>query len=411
MLDIAALCLVAAAAFALLNARLAALPTTLGVMAAAFALSVALIVLAHFGQAEAIHAFVNGLVRSIDFSTVLMQGMLAYLLFAGAMHVDLGRLRAYAWQVAGLSVLGTIASTVLVGAALQWLLPLAGVPLPPALCWLFGALVSPTDPIAVMALLRRAGLPADLDLVISGESLFNDGVGIVLFLVLLGVQSQPVPPTATDVAVLFLREAGGGLALGLVLGLATWRLLRPVADRHDVAVLLTLAAVTGGYALADHLHVSGALAMVVAGLVVGNPGRAHAMTDATRHHVDVFWHLVDEVLNAVLFVLVGLEITVVRLDVPAVTAAGVALLVTLAARWLTAGLPVDLFPRAFRLPRGAGTVLTWGGLRGGISIAMALSVPAGPGHGTVLAMTYAVVAFSILVQGLTIGRVARRALG
>lgn len=403
MLDIAALCVVLAAAFAYLNLRLVALPTTIGVMGAAFVASLVLLALGHFGHAQALRAWEHALVQAIDFPQVLLQGMLSFLLFAGAMQVDLGALRRHRWPVAALALAGTAASTLVVGGGLWWLLPHLGVPLPLALCLLFGALISPTDPIAVLGILKSAGAPKEIELVIAGESLFNDGVGLVLFLLFAGMLAEGRTPQAAEAVHLLLREAGGGLALGVVAGLVAYRLLRAI-DQHEVEVLITLATVMGGYALADRLHVSGPLAMVTAGLVIGNTARWHGMSEHTRLHVDIFWHLVDEILNAVLFVLVGLEVAVIDLSAAQLVAAAAAIVVSLAARALTAGLPVRLARRWFGLPPRAGRLLTWGGLRGAISIALALNVPAVAGRDTVLTMTYGVVVFSILVQGLTIGR-------
>jgi CPA1 family monovalent cation:H+ antiporter len=248
-----------------------------------------------------------------------------------------------------------------------------------------------------------------LELVIAGESLFNDGVGVVIFSLLLGMLASGVGPTAGGALELLLHQAGGGLLFGLLLGYVTFRLLKSV-DNYQVEVLLTLAAVTGGYALASALHVSGPLAMVVAGLIIGNHGRALAMSDTTRRYLDMFWELIDEILNATLFVLIGMEVLLVVFSGNKLAAAGVAIAVTLSARLLTVGLPVGLLQRAFKLPRGSWKVLTWGGLRGGISVALALSLPAGPERNTVVALTYCVVVFSILVQGLSIGRVTRAAV-
>lgn len=290
-----------------------------------------------------------------------------------------------------------------------WLaLPWVGLHLPLIHCLPFGALISPTDPIAVMGILKTAGEPKNLELVIAGESLFNDGVGGVLYSLLLGMLASGSVPTAGAALGLLLHEAGGGLLVWL-LGYITFRLLRSV-DNYQVEVLLTLAAVTGGYALTSRLHVSGPLAMVVVGLIIGNGGRTLAMSDTTRHYIDLFWELIDEILNAVLFVLIGMEVLLVNFSVSIVVAAAVAMAVTLAARALTVGLPVSLLERAFKLPKGSGWVLTWGGLRGGISVALALSLPAGPERNIVLAMTYCIVVFSIIGQGLTIGRVVRTAV-
>ena len=409
MLEIAATCLVVTALLAYVNHRFVGLPTAIGVMVTALGLSLALLGLDVFGIVHGLRAYEESMLRSIDFSRTLMQGMLSLLLFAGALHVDLSGLRAYRWQVGALAVFGTLASTFVVGVVLWWVLPWLGLPLPLLHCLLFGALISPTDPIAVLGIVKSAGAPRNLELVITAESLFNDGVGVVIFSLLLEMASGDAMPTFGHGAALLLREAGGGLLFGLVLGYITFRLLRSI-DHYQVEVMLTLAAVMGGYALANRLKVSGPLAMVVVGVMIGNQGRALAMSDTTRHHLDQFWDLLDQMLNAVLFVLIGMQVVVVQFAHGVAVAALAAVLVTVFARWLTVGLPVGLCRGVFRLPTGAGEVLTWGGLRGGISVALALSLPVEIGRETLLAMTYCVVVFSILGQGLTIGRVVRRAV-
>ena len=409
MLEIGASCLVLTALLAYLNHRFIGLPITIGVMVSALLMSLGLVALDALGIASGLRQYEESLLRSIDFSAVLIQGMLSLLLFAGALHVDLTELKTYRWQVGVLAVVSTILSTAAVGYGTWIALPWVGLHLPLIYCLLFGALISPTDPIAVMGILKTAGAPKNLELVIAGESLFNDGVGVVIFSLLLGMLASGSAPTLDAGLGLLLREAGGGLLFGLVLGTITFWLLRSV-DNYQVEVLLTLAAVTGGYALASRWHVSGPLAMVVVGLIVGNGGRALAMSDTTRHYIDLFWELIDEILNAVLFVLIGMEVLLVSFSVNIFIAAMVAMAVTLAARALTVGLPVSVLKRAFKLPKGSGWVLTWGGLRGGISVALALSLPAGPERDTVLALTYCIVVFSILGQGLTIGQVVRKAV-
>jgi len=406
MLDIAATCLVVTALLAYLNYRFVRLPTTIGVMAIALVLSLVIVALDVAGVSHALRTYEESLLRSIDFSDVLMQGMLSLLLFAGALHVDLSELKALRWPVASLALIGTMVSTLIVGYGLWAALPWVGLELPFMYCLLFGALISPTDPIAVMGILKSAGAPKNLEHVIAGESLFNDGVGVVIFALLLGVLGSGSAPTTGSALALLAREAGGGIAFDLVLGYVTYRLLKSV-DEYQVEVLLTLAAVTGGYALASRLHISGPLAMVVSGLIIGNQGRALAMSDTTRHHLDMFWELLDEILNAVLFVLIGMEVLLISFSVPVLVAGAVAIVVTLLARCLSVGLPVAALGGLFGLPTGSWRVLTWGGLRGGISVALALSLPVGPHRDTVLALTYCVVVFSILVQGLTIGRVVR----
>lgn len=409
MLDLAALCLVVTALLAWVNQRFIRLPIAIGVMVMAMVLSLALVGLDALGLGAGLHDQARAWLGAIDFEKLLMQGMLSMLLFAGALHVDLGELRAMRWQVGVLAGVGTVASTLVVGLGAWWVLPWVGVTLPLLHCLLFGALISPTDPIAVMGILKTAGAPKRLELVLAGESLFNDGVGVVIFSLLLGLLAGGGLPSAGQAGLMLLHEAGGGLLFGALLGYACFRLLRSV-DNYQVEVLLTLATVIGGYALAPALHVSGPLAMVVAGLVVGNPGRAQAMSDTSRHHLDLFWELLDEILNAVLFVLIGLEMLLIPFSPRLLLACGLSIAVTLAARVLTVGLPVGLLPRVFKLPPGSWKVLVWGGLRGGISVALALSLPAGPQRETVLALTYGIVVASILGQGLTIGRVVRRAL-
>lgn len=410
MLNVATICLVITALLAYLNHRFFGLPTTIGVMAASLAFSLALIGLDAVGVAHGLRAYEESLLRSIDFSDVVMQGMLSLLLFAGALHVDLSALKAYRLPVGALAVVGTLLSTGVVGYGMWLALPLAGLDLPLMYCLLFGALISPTDPIAVIGILKSANAPKELELVIAGESLFNDGVGVVIFSLLLGMLASGLTPTAGKGFELLLHEAGGGLLFGFVLGYLTFRLLKSV-DNYHVEVLLTLAAVTGGYALASSLHVSGPLAMVVTGVMIGNHGRALAMSDTTRRYLDMFWELLDEILNAALFVLIGMEVLLVVFSLHELFAAAVAIGVTLLARLLTVGLPVAALQGAFRLPPGSWKVLTWGGLRGGISVALALSLPAGPERNIVVALTYSVVVFSILVQGLSIGYVTRKAVG
>ena len=412
MLDVAAALLVITALMAYLNQRLLHLPMTIGVMAIALILSLALVGLDASGVALGLHVREAEFLRGIDFSRLLMQGMLSLLLFAGALHVDVDALRAYRWQVALLSVVGTAISTLVIGFALFALLPWVGLPLPLLHCLLFGALISPTDPIAVIGMLKSAGAPRNLEVVIAGESLFNDGVGVVIFTLMLGLVVDGRMPSVSDAGMLLAREAGGGLMFGAVLGWATARLMRRVAQQQ-VEVLLTLAMVVGGYALADHLEISGPLAMVVAGLMVGHGLHGRPAVHGEARLLGLFWELIDEVLNAVLFVLVGMQVVLIHFPLAPGRAAVtglIAVAITLAARWLTVGLPVALARENSGLPPGAAAILTWGGLRGGISIALALSVPAGADRETLVALTYCVVAFSILVQGLSFGRLVRETL-
>ncbi|MFZ9239433.1 MAG: cation:proton antiporter [Burkholderiaceae bacterium] len=409
MLEISATCLVITSLLAYVNFRYIGLPITIGVMATSLGLSLLIVGLGFAGIDFGLQQQMEGMLKAIDFSNVLMQGMLSLLLFAGALHIDLSELKAYRWQVLGLAFFSTLLSTFIVGLAAYVALPLLGIQLPLIYCLLFGALISPTDPIAVMGILKSAGIPKNLELVIAGESLFNDGVGVVIFSILMGMLMMGKVPSFDEGLGLLTREAGGGLLYGLILGYITFRLLASV-DNYQVEVMLTLAAVMGGYLLASKLHVSGPLAMVVAGLVVGNHGREFAMSHTTRQYVDMFWEMIDDILNAVLFVLIGMEVLMVAFSFNLILAALVMVAVTLIARGLTVWLPVKIAPAYFNLPRGAGVVLTWGGLRGGISVALALSLPQGPERDVVLTLTYGIVVFSILMQGLTIGQVASRAV-
>jgi len=393
------------AVFAYLNYQYLKLPTPIGVMLAGLLFSLALVTLG--GSLE---SWVRNLLAAFPFEEVLMQGMLAFLLFAGALHVNLDDLRKSWLSILVLATLGVLVSTFIVGSGVYYLSSWLGYEIPYLYALLFGALISPTDPIAVLGLLKRAGVPKDLEVLISGESLFNDGVGVVVFAVILGLAAAHGHGGAGGVAALelFMREALGGLALGFAAGVVAFYMLRRTDD-YTVEVLITLALVSGGYALAARLHTSGPLAMVVAGLLIGNHGRALAMSERTREHLDTFWEMVDEILNALLFVLIGLEVLLIRLTPGFMEMAFLAIPLILLARFVSVGLPVAIMRSFRKFASYTVRLLTWGGLRGGISVALALSLPAGPERDAILAMTYGVVVFSVLAQGLTIGKVARYA--
>lgn len=408
MLNVVAIFLSITALLAYLNRRYVGLPPAIGVMAIALVLSL-LNMLADKLGFHTLSLLEQSLVEAVDFSELLMQGMLSLLLFAGAIHVNLKQLRAYRWQVASLAVIGTALSTVIIGVALWGISSLTGLQLPFIYCLIFGALISPTDPIAVLGILSSVGAPKNVELVMSGESLFNDGVSVVLFSLLLGMLAGTEVPTVSGAATLLLREAGGGALLGALMGYIIYLMLKSI-DSYQEEVLLTLAAVLGGYALAIALEVSGPLAMVVMGLIIGNQGRSSAMSEETERNLDMFWELLDEILNAVLFVLIGLEVILLHFTHTLLGVAGLVILLTLAARLLTVGLPVALLNSLFRLPKGAWAVLTWGGLRGGISVALALSLPPGETRDTLVSLTYLVVVFSILVQGTSVGKLTSRVM-
>lgn len=406
-LNLAALLISLAAVFAWINHRFIRLPSTIGLMLIALVLSLVLVAAGKLGFGS-IADRAGALLAGIDFNTTLLHGMLSFLLFAGALHVNLEDLAKQKWVIVALASVGVLISTVMVG-GLTWLAFSAiGLNLPFIYCLVFGALISPTDPIAVLGLLKTTGAPKTLETKITGESLFNDGIGVVVFLVLLGIATRG-DMTASEVALLFVEEAVGGVVFGLVTGGMAYGMLRRV-DNYQVEVLITLALVMGGYALATAIHVSGPIAVVVAGLLIGNKGRLLAMSDATRHHLDNFWELLDEVLNAVLFVLIGLELLVLSFSGEYLLAAALAIPIVLFARLVSVGLPIGLMRKSREFSPWVVTLLTWGGLRGGISVALALSLPAGPERDLILAVTYVLVVFSILVQGLTLGPLLRRLL-
>ena len=405
MLTIVAILLVLTAAFAYINHQVLKWPTTIGVMAIALLFSLAIIGLDQLGITS-LRVQEHQLLASINFADVLLEGMLSVLLFAGALHVDLEQVRRLSWQIGVLAVFGTAVSAAIIGVGCWLLLGVCGMELPLVWCLLFGALISPTDPIAVLGVLESAHAPADVETTIAGESLINDGVGVVLFALLLDMLHSGVPPTVIEGVQLFAREALGGVLLGVVIGLFVNRLLASIDD-YRVEVLITLATVVGGYALARELHTSGPLAMVAVGLLIGNQGRLQSMSDITRKRVDLFWQMLDEILNSVLFVLIGLEFAAIAYPPGAWKAAVLAITLSLLARFLVVGLPVLACPGWFRLPAGSAWLLTWSGVRGGISVALALSLPAGPHRDVVQMLTYSVVVFTILVQGLTVRRLVR----
>ncbi|MGD8290006.1 MAG: sodium:proton antiporter [Gemmatimonadota bacterium] len=406
--DVVAALVTMAAVFAWVNHRYIRLPTTIGLLVISLVLSLVLVVLEGTGVLH-----VNGLVslvEGIDFDQAVLHGMLGALLFAGALHVELGDLLSQKVPIVTLATVGVVTSTTVVGLLAMPLFGWLGFTVPLAYTLLFGAIVSPTDPIAVAAILKSVGVPRSVMAKISGESLFNDGLGVVVFLLLAGIASGAEEASVAMALELFMVEVVGGLVFGGALGWLAYHMLKRV-DSYSVEILITLAVVTGGYALANHLHLSGPLAMVVAGLLLGNRGRALAMSETTRERLDKFWELVDEFLNAVLFVLIGIEVVAVAFDVRALLAGALAVPVVLVARWVSVGLPVMLMRTRRTFTPHVVKVLTWSGLKGGISVALALSLPLGPHRELIVTATYVVVCFSIVVQGLTVGAVVRRLLG
>ena len=402
LFQISSLLLCFAALFAYINHRFVRLPTTIGIMLLSLILSLTLILLGELGVG--LEGYAVRIVSGIDFNQALLHGMLSFLLFAGALHVNINDLREQKWVIGILATVGIVISTFIIGTATYYMLQWLGIPVAYTYCLVFGALISPTDPIAVLGILKVAGVPKSLETKIVGESLFNDGVGVVVFLVLLGIATGGHEVTIPAVAGLFALELAGGLLLGFGLGLTGFLMLRGV-DNYQVEALITLALVSGGYALAEALHVSAPIAIVVAGLFVGNQGRILAMSDKTRERLDDFWELIDEILNAVLFLLIGLEILILTFTKQFIMAGLLAIPVVLLARWVCVGVPVCIMRKFRTFSPYAATVLTWGGLRGGISIALVLSIPPHPARDLLLVITYFLVIFSILVQGLTIRRV------
>lgn len=402
------LLIVAAALFAYLNTRLLKLPDAIGIMVVSLGFSLALVGLAWVQPTW--FAVVRHTVQGIKFDKVLFDVMLSLLLFAGAFHTDAAKLNVERRSVMLFAVVGVLLSTGLIGTGLYYLGGWLGLGLSYPLCLLFGALISPTDPIAVLGILARfKQLPDNVKMNIVGESLFNDGVGVVVFaslyrLVLGGSEGVG----AGGIAWLFVEEAGGGVLFGLALGYGLYRLLRTI-NHYQTEVILTLAAVMGGYLLAQRLHVSGPLAMVVAGLLVGDRAREDAMSHQTEDYIDKFWELIDVILNALLFVLIGVELLVIKFEEAYWLISGLAVVLVLAARFVAVWLPYQLARRWLSLDDKAPLMMTWGGLRGGISVALALSISdAVPHKNLLVAITYAVVVFSVIGQGLTLEKLIRR---
>jgi len=401
LFDLIAILITLTAAFAYINFCYLRLPTTIGVMVISLAMSIVILLLDQTGLA--VSTTVEGMLSQVDFDETLMHGMLSFLLFAGALHVNLDDLARKRWIIGSMATLGIVISTFLVGTLTWFVLNWFNFRIDYIYCLLFGALISPTDPIAVLSILRSVGVPKSLETKITGESLFNDGVGVVIFIILVSLAFGESDFSVGTMASLFLQEAVGGALFGLIAGYVTYRLLSRV-DNYQVEILLTLALVTGGYALALALHISGPIAVVVAGLMIGNQGRMLAMSNLTREHLDTFWELIDEILNAVLFVLIGLEVLIIKLSTEIFLLGAVIILIVLLGRFVSVGVPVRLLQGYREFSPHAIKILTWGGLRGGISVALALSLPAGPERDLILSITYIVVVFSILVQGLTISK-------
>ncbi|TYC91270.1 sodium:proton antiporter [Novosphingobium sp. BW1] len=401
--DAAAFLIVMAAALGYLNYRTLRLPSTVGLTIMGTIASLLLVAYDQLVPTSTLSATFGRFLADLDFSKTLMDGMLSFLLFAGAMHVSWAHMRKGALPILVFSTVGVLLSTCLVGAGFYALSLAVGIPVPLTWCLVFGALISPTDPVSVMAVMKRAAMPETLQATVAGESLFNDGIGVVVFTILIALATGTEEFTWSFALGNFAREALGGAALGLALGGIGFAAMKSI-DEYNIEVMISLAVVMGGYSLAMATHVSGPVAMAIAGLIIGNAGIAHAMSDTTRDHVIKFWALIDEILNAVLFLLIGLEVIALDLE-PGYMLVGVATVgIVLASRALAVGAPLLAMKRAIDMGPLAFPTLVWGGLRGGISIALALSLPLAEIRSELLAVTYIVVVFAVVIQGGTIAR-------
>ncbi|MBV1924916.1 MAG: sodium:proton antiporter [Dokdonia sp.] len=400
-----------AAVFGYINVRFLKLPNTIGLMLITIVFTLVVVGIGYFFDDTLLEAE-RSIISQIDFKKVLMDGMLSFLLFAGALHTNFAQLKVQRWPVLAFSTLGVLISTFLVGSAMFYVLPLIGLQVSFIHCLLFGALISPTDPIAVLGILKKVGAPKKLETKIVGESLFNDGVGVVVFLTIFQIAEVGTGNIEIlDIATLFVHEVFGGIVLGGIIGWITYRLMRSIDD-YDIEVIITLAAVMTGTAVAQKLHVSAPLAMVTAGLIVGNDTvRDSAMSKITENYVDKFWELIDILLNTVLFVLIGMEMLVLAFEGQYIIAGLLAIPITLLCRYASLQLPISFFKKRLDFVPRTNLIMTWGGLRGGISIALALGLTEVMERDLFLVITYVIVVFSIIVQGLTVGPLIRKITG
>lgn len=407
---LAAVVLTLSALFGYINYRWLKLPHTIGLVVIALLASLATILFDIAVPGFNFSGTVAGILDRIDLPDTLMHGMLSLLLFAGALHVDLDVLAERKWAIGSMATAGVLISTFIVGAGAWFILDLLGIPLPFAWCLVFGALISPTDPVAVLGILKTVNVPESLEAKIAGESLFNDGIGVVVFTIVVAIAvgaGSAEAVGAADIAELFLKETVGGALIGVGLGYLAYRAMRTI-DEHNLEVLITLALVFLITAVAHAAHASAPIAAVVAGLLIGNHGKRFAMSERTALHVQTFWSLTDEILNSALFLIIGFEVLALDFSGKTLLAALLAIPLVLGARLVSVGTPMGLLRLRREFSEGTVRVLTWGGLRGGISVALALSLPPGNARETILVITYGVVIFSIVVQGLTIGKVVKR---
>ncbi|PZN92768.1 MAG: sodium:proton antiporter [Hyphomicrobiales bacterium] len=409
--DLVAILLVLTAVFGWLNHVVIGLPHSIGLLVMGLVSSLILIGVEIALPDVSLYEDLRRLLRQIDFQEAVLNGMLAFLLFAGALHVNLAVLKSRAWAVGLMATVGVLISTSVVGVGFWWLSAVFGVAVPFAWALVFGALISPTDPVAVLSTLKSVSVPKTLEADMAGESLFNDGVGVVIFTFIVAIAAAATGGVdVAEVGRLFVVEALGGAILGLISGYVAYRATRAIDD-YPIETLISLALAMGTYALASKLHMSGPIAVVVAGILIGNRGPRDAMSDETQRHLFSFWTLVDEVLNSVLFLLIGLEVLVLSFDRSFLWPAIAVIPLVLLARFLAVSIPILTLRSRIDFVKGTIPILTWGGLRGGISIALALSLPSVAEKPILLAATYAAVVFTIVVQGLTLKAVVKRFSG
>jgi len=400
--------IVLASFFSYLNLRYLKLPSTIGIMIIAMLSSIILVITGHLFPDTFTHF--SNLLRDVDFTEVLMGAMLNFLLFAGAIHINLKDLKEQRGPIVIFSTVSVVISTFVVGGLLFYIAPMFHLNIPFLYCLLFGALISPTDPIAVMGVLKEAKVKKSLETKVAGESLFNDGVAVVVFAVILQLtQSSDIDISFGNISWLLIKEAAGGFIVGALLGLGASNAMRKIDD-YKVSVLITLSVVMGGYLIARAMHISGPLTMVAAGIVIGNYGKRTAMSATTKDYLNKFWELIDEILNAILFLFIGFELLIIPNITNYWLMGGISIIVVLFARFISIYIPVKVIPFRNKFSKGTIKVLVWGGLRGGVSIALALSIDEGPHKPVILAITYFIVVFSIIVQGLSVGKVATKAL-
>ncbi len=400
--------IILASIFAYINHRFIKLPGTIGVMSMALMFSIFLIFFGDKIFAEELLDDFSRLIHGFDFSTVLMSVMLNFLLFAAGIHINIKDLREQKGPIIVFSTLSVIITAFLVGTAMYYVLPLLDLKIPFIYCLLFGTLIAPTDPVAVLGVLKSAKVSKSLETKVAGESLFNDGIAVVMFSILISVAyGKDVDISFLGVSELLLKEAGGGLLLGIGLGVLGSRMMRRIDD-YIISVLITLSVVMGGATIASSLHMSSPLAMVAAGLIIGNFDEKSDMSPITKDYLSKFWELVDEILNAILFLFIGFELLIIKDLDNYILPGAIAIFVVLLARYLSIWIPVRLVPFKNKFSNHTVFVLCWGGIRGGVSIALALSIINPDYKNIIVSITYIVVIFSIIVQGLTIGKVANK---